>query len=281
MNDQTDSPNTQVKKALLIMNPKSRQGSEVKLDEGVERLEQAGIRVEQLVSTGPEESRQAVRQRKVDLDLVIMGGGDGTISSIAGTLYECNLLLAILPLGTANDLARSLGLSGELDEAFDLIISGTRKHIDLGLAMSILRNDTQVALNNLHVALMKSADHYRSAAEFLSDQPVSQLFESLANERDRLAKEAEEAIRESHDLPTIPDADRETVEQLVQRLKASFAADEVSDVLAQRLKFEAQLEQELNATDMVELDKSHPKLRGKCLKSIVKAQKQLEEAEAG
>lgn len=123
---------TQIRKALLIVNPKSSQGAEAQLDEGLAHLKQAGISVEHLASKSPDESRQAVRERKDDLDLVIVGGGDGTISSMAGTLYECGLPLAVLPLGTANDLARSLGLSGELDEAFEVIASGERTRIDLG-----------------------------------------------------------------------------------------------------------------------------------------------------
>ncbi|WP_439135195.1 lipid kinase [Pseudomaricurvus sp.] len=124
---------TKIRNALLILNPKARQGAGVQLDEGVVRLEKAGIMVERLASKSAEESRRAVLDRKDNLDLVIVGGGDGTISSMAGTLYECGLLLAILPLGTANDLARSLGLKGELEEAFDVILSGQRQWIDLGL----------------------------------------------------------------------------------------------------------------------------------------------------
>jgi len=124
---------TDIRQALLIINPKARQCAGAQLDEGIAQLEQAGIAVERLVSSSPEESRQAVQGRKDQLDLVIVGGGDGTISSMAGTMHDSGLLLAILPLGTANDLARSLGLSGQLDEAFDVIVSGVRQSIDLGM----------------------------------------------------------------------------------------------------------------------------------------------------
>lgn len=124
---------TDIRQALLIINPKARQDAGVQLDEGIAHLEQAGIEVERLLSKSPEDSRRAVLDRKDHLDLVIVGGGDGTISSMAGTLHECGLLLAILPLGTANDLARSLGLCNGLEEAFDAIISGERQWIDLGM----------------------------------------------------------------------------------------------------------------------------------------------------
>ncbi|MBU2885524.1 lipid kinase [Gilvimarinus agarilyticus] len=126
-------PKQPIERALLIVNPKARQCAEAELDAGIARLEQAGIKIEQYQSAGPEESRQAVLERKAALDLVIVGGGDGTISSMAGVLSECQLPLAVLPLGTANDLARSLGLTGELDNAFAAIEAGHRQFIDLGV----------------------------------------------------------------------------------------------------------------------------------------------------
>ena len=91
---------TKIRQALLIINPKARQDVGVQLDEGIAQLEQAGIAIERLLSNTPEDSRRAVLERKDHLDLVIVGGGDGTISSMAGTLHECGLLLAILPRPT-------------------------------------------------------------------------------------------------------------------------------------------------------------------------------------
>lgn len=119
-------------KALLIINPGSRLGSEAALDEGLDRLLIAGIQVEQLVSTSPAESCDAVNNCRNKIDLVIIGGGDGTISSMAKILYECQLPMAILPLGTANDLARSLGVATSLEDAFSAIINNQRQRIDLG-----------------------------------------------------------------------------------------------------------------------------------------------------
>lgn len=124
---------SQTVRALLIVNPKSRQGAEAALDDGIERLHQAGFDVEKLVSQSPEESRQAVLDRCAELDLVIMGGGDGTISSMAQVLCECKLALAVLPLGTANDLARSLSLPETLEEVFEVIAANHRRRIDLGI----------------------------------------------------------------------------------------------------------------------------------------------------
>lgn len=119
-------------RALLIVNPKSRQGAEAELDEGVESLRRAGMTVEHLTSHGAEESQEAVRQRRDSINLVVMAGGDGTIRSMAGTLLECGLALGILPLGTANDLARSIGVPEQLDEAFAVLARNHRRRIDVG-----------------------------------------------------------------------------------------------------------------------------------------------------
>lgn len=99
---------------------------------GLEQLHAAGIEVEQVESGSVEETREAIRSRCGEFDLVIIGGGDGTISSAAGALLECRRPLAILPLGTANDLARSLGIGSDLARAFGVIAANHRTRIDLG-----------------------------------------------------------------------------------------------------------------------------------------------------
>lgn len=119
-------------RALLIVNPKSRQGAEAGLDDGLQRLAQAGMDVEYLVSHSPEESCAAVKARQADLDLVIVGGGDGTLSSMIQVLLTCELPLAVLPLGTANDLARSLSIPEDLELAFEVIAGNHQRRIDLG-----------------------------------------------------------------------------------------------------------------------------------------------------
>ena len=88
--------------------------------------------VEQLISHSPEESHAAVKKRQAALDLVIVGGGDGTLSSMIDVLLTCDLPLAILPLGTANDLARSLCIPEDLELAFEIIAANHQQRIDLG-----------------------------------------------------------------------------------------------------------------------------------------------------
>jgi diacylglycerol kinase (ATP) len=139
--------------ALLLINPNSRQGSAADLETGIQKLHEAGITVETVLSTDPAQTEKEISARHKNIDFVIVGGGDGTISSTAQSLYRHRLPFAILPLGTANDLARSLGIPGNLDEAFALILGNNLRWIDLGAV-----ND-HYFFNACHIGLGVSITH--------------------------------------------------------------------------------------------------------------------------
>lgn len=119
--------------------------------------------------------------------------------------------------------------------------------------MSLLRTDLQMALNDLHVTLLESADYYRNAAEFLAggqSQTASNLLGTLADERYRLAGRVEAAIRETGDLPSVPDTDWETGSELLQKLEAIMDEDKTGHIIAQRLEAEEALQQDLDSDAM-------------------------------
>lgn len=64
--------------------------------------------------------------------LIIIGGGDGTISSLVDYFAYKDIVFGLLPLGTANSFARSLGLPLALEGAADVIVNGKVADIDLG-----------------------------------------------------------------------------------------------------------------------------------------------------
>lgn len=72
-------------------------------------------------------ARQAVAQ---GARLVIAGGGDGTVSSIAAALAGTEAVLGVLPLGTLNHFARDLGIPESLEAAIDVIRRGQVRRID-------------------------------------------------------------------------------------------------------------------------------------------------------
>lgn len=61
----------------------------------------------------------------------MVGGGDGSVSAVLGPLLEAHLPLGVLPLGTANDFARSLGVA-DLEDAIDAIAGGRTRTVDVG-----------------------------------------------------------------------------------------------------------------------------------------------------
>jgi diacylglycerol kinase family enzyme len=64
--------------------------------------------------------------------MVIIGGGDGSLSSNIDHFLGSNTIFALLPLGTANSFARTLGIPLELDGAIEVILTGEPRKIDLG-----------------------------------------------------------------------------------------------------------------------------------------------------
>ena len=119
------------KRALLLVNPKARRGGET-IDAVVGRLHRGGLDVTmEPFEALPEIARDIVRLRE-SADLIILCGGDGTIASGALAVEECGLPLGIMPMGTANDLARTLGIPMDLNEAAEVILAGKTRKIDLG-----------------------------------------------------------------------------------------------------------------------------------------------------
>jgi diacylglycerol kinase (ATP) len=67
-------------------------------------------------------------------DLVVVGGGDGTLSEASHQLAHRDVCLGALPLGTTNNFARSLGLPLKLSEALRTLTDGKVADVDLGHA---------------------------------------------------------------------------------------------------------------------------------------------------
>lgn len=64
--------------------------------------------------------------------LLIVAGGDGTIEDVAAQLVGSQTPLGIIPIGTMNNLSKSLGIPLDIDGACALIAMGTTRHIDIG-----------------------------------------------------------------------------------------------------------------------------------------------------
>jgi len=119
------------KQAVLIVNTASRSGADA-FDAAREKIQAAGI---ELVDARPVDEPETLSSEvSAALDraaMVIIGGGDGTLSKAVDYFLGRETVFAVLPLGTANSFARTLGVPLELDGAVDVIANGTARRIDL------------------------------------------------------------------------------------------------------------------------------------------------------
>ena len=121
------------RRAILVVNAMSRRGADV-YDEARAKLELAGVElIDSIAVEKPEDMDRTVIDAVARSPMVIIGGGDGSLSSTIDHFVGKNTVFAILPLGTANSFAKSMGMVPDLDSAVDVIANGRRRRIDLGV----------------------------------------------------------------------------------------------------------------------------------------------------
>jgi diacylglycerol kinase (ATP) len=123
--------------AALIVNTRSRSGERA-FFRALDRLQELGV------TLGPTYAvRDPVRLPETVRDILddgseyrvlILGGGDGSVSSVVDFLANRDVTLGLLPLGTANDFARTLEIPADIEQACRTIAHGKVVDVDLGLA---------------------------------------------------------------------------------------------------------------------------------------------------
>ncbi|MEU1972445.1 diacylglycerol kinase [Microbacterium sp. NPDC019599] len=120
----------------LLTNPAARSGAHAgAASRAAERLRAHGIQTT-IVSGGSAAESSALLRTAVELgtDAVVVAGGDGTVSLAVQELAGTGVPLGIVPSGTGNDFAGSLGLRDlDVDAAADLVIAGSTRTVDLAL----------------------------------------------------------------------------------------------------------------------------------------------------
>lgn len=118
---------------LLLVNPRARFGERDPAP-ATAAIEKAGMKlVRPARSLEVWEFPDYIRSAGPGCDFVIVGGGDGTLSTCAKAIVDIDRPLGILPLGTANDLARTLDIPASLALAGEVIARQKTKAVDLGL----------------------------------------------------------------------------------------------------------------------------------------------------
>lgn len=129
-----------LKHAQLIFNPSSGRDDEnnaERLAHVVSSLRAHGIEAHIGLKTSGSAARELARKAvRSGYPLVVVAAGDGTIGDVASQLIGSSTVLGIVPIGTMNNLARSLGVPLGIDDACALIGMGTTRRIDVGCVIS-------------------------------------------------------------------------------------------------------------------------------------------------
>lgn len=148
----------QDRRALLLVNPHARK-AHAEFDETTAALESAGFELITPELTDKESAARAIRKHADDCDLVIVAGGDGSLNAALQALVDVDLPLGILPLGTANDLAKSLGIPLDLKGASEVIAGGLTQRIDVGCVNKIYYfNEMSIGLSVMVSRLLGGDD---------------------------------------------------------------------------------------------------------------------------
>ncbi len=128
---------TTLKRIRLIINPVSGDDEPnlLKLPEIIAAMEAEGIRAD-IAFTDPNNSPALIAQKAIeeDYELVVVAGGDGTVGEVAKGLLRSPVTLGIIPVGTYNNIARSLSIPTDIVAACQVIANGQIKSIDVGQA---------------------------------------------------------------------------------------------------------------------------------------------------
>lgn len=117
---------------VLVANAKAGQAGP-RVEQAKAALRAVGLRlVEQLAVDELERLPRWLERAAGDRPLVVAAGGDGTVGAVSAHLANQGAVLGILPLGTANDFARSLGIPMDVGAAVRLLTEGQVATVDVG-----------------------------------------------------------------------------------------------------------------------------------------------------
>lgn len=115
----------------IVVNVKSGRGSRHDPVAAITTaLKNAGLEADiRVTRKGNQISGVAEKARDDGFDIVVAAGGDGTISAVAACLLGSGQVMGVIPMGTFNYFARSLGISQDVEAAVELLATGTARTI--------------------------------------------------------------------------------------------------------------------------------------------------------
>lgn len=144
-------------RALVLVNAGSRQGA-AHADSASKQLWAMGVDVVRARAESMSDWPTLIDTHADQIDCVVVGGGDGSLNFAVDSILRNDLTLGVLPLGTANDFARTLGYPADPVEACRTVAQGVDHRVDVGQV-----NDVYF-LNVASIGLAVRAKRYRSDA---------------------------------------------------------------------------------------------------------------------
>jgi YegS/Rv2252/BmrU family lipid kinase len=124
-------PNNSKPRVLVVVNPNASRAEAALPGLSSWFGENCDARI--VVTKSKKERMRELEAHGGEADLIVIGGGDGTISTALTQLLKLKRPFAVIPLGTANDFARTLGLPSDPLEAAKIALNGREHRIDVGL----------------------------------------------------------------------------------------------------------------------------------------------------
>jgi YegS/Rv2252/BmrU family lipid kinase len=123
----------EIRSAAMVVNAKSRKGQKL-FQRACAAMKGLPYEVDARAVEDPSQLEAVVRDvLAAKPDLLILGGGDGTVSGLVDLMVGHDVILGVLPLGTANSFARTLGIPLTVEGAVEVIRTGQPRRIDLGM----------------------------------------------------------------------------------------------------------------------------------------------------
>src|SRR2546423_6742736 len=118
-------------RTFVILNPAAGSGKDAEaLVERIGSLPDVEVRLTGKAGAATQFRRTALAK---GCEMIVAAGGDGTLNEVVNGLREdaSGIVVGLVPLGTGNDFARTLGLPTNIDEAIGLLRTGHTRAIDL------------------------------------------------------------------------------------------------------------------------------------------------------
>jgi diacylglycerol kinase (ATP) len=180
--------------ALVVLNKHSKNGNNKSIDYIVNRLKDKYSIVTSFVGTKDNTIYSYIRKYGEVYDLICVIGGDGTIHEVVNAIGNSKNrpIIAIIPSGTCNDVAHTLGISKKLDDAIDTILEGHTVELTLykmndiyfiyGLALGLLSEVSYLAKKEVKRKFGKLAYYLEALKNINHTKKINAMIDNISND---------------------------------------------------------------------------------------------------